>query len=182
MISRRDITTFTIYSLNPFNGLRGLCDRSVASTEKIMITQRLKIRQNNLPHWQQGGCVYYITFRSIRERLTESALDRIKDVILHDHNRKYRLYITVIMPDHVHMFVSSIPDISPAQLIQVVKSITARKTFERFPGIRRMLWGGALWERDYFVMSSGTGTTDEMIRKYIKEQTNHANDMPNLFG
>ena len=87
-----------------------------------------------------------------------------------------------VMPDHVHMFVSSIPDISPAQLIQVVKSITARKTFERFPGIRRMLWGGALWERGYFVMSSGTGTTDEMIRKYIKEQTNHANDMPNLFG
>ena len=87
-----------------------------------------------------------------------------------------------VMPDHVHMFVSSIPDISPAQLIQVVKSITARKTFERFPEIKRILWGGALWERGYFVMSSGTGTTDEMIRKYIKEQANHANDMPNLFG
>jgi len=75
-----------------------------------------------------------------------------------------------VMSDHVHMFVSASPDVSPARLVQIVKRITARKTFERFPGIKRLLWGGALWERGYFVMSSGTGTTDEMIRKYIKEQ------------
>ena len=32
-------------------------------------------------------------------------------------------------------------------------------------------------------MSSGTGTTDEMIRKYINEQRDQsANDKPNLFG
>ena len=87
-----------------------------------------------------------------------------------------------VMPDHVHMFVSALPNVSPAHLIQIVKSITARKTFERFPGIKSILWGGALWERGYFVMSSGTGTTDEMIRKYIKEQRDYANDQPNLFG
>jgi putative transposase len=75
-----------------------------------------------------------------------------------------------VMSDHVHMFVSALPDVSPARLIQVVKSITARKTLERFPGIKRLLWGGALWERGYFVMSSGTGTTDEMIRKYTKNK------------
>jgi len=35
----------------------------------------------------------------------------------------------------------------------------------------------------YFVMSSGKGTTDEMIRKYIKDHRSHtANDQPNLFG
>ena len=88
-----------------------------------------------------------------------------------------------VMDDHVHMFVSALPNVSPAELIQVVKSITARKIFERFPGIKRILWGGALWERGYFVMSSGTGTTDEMIRKYINEQRDQsANDKPNLFG
>jgi putative transposase len=81
------------------------------------------------------------------------------------------------------MFVSAAPEIAPAKLVQIIKSITARRVFERFPGIKRILWGGALWERGYFVMSSGTGTTDEMIHKYIKEQRNQsANDMPNLFG
>ena len=88
-----------------------------------------------------------------------------------------------VMPDHVHMFASAPPDMAPARIIQMMKSITARKVFERFPGIKRILWGGALWERGYFVMSSGTGTTDEMIRKYVKEhRKQEANDQPNLFG
>jgi len=89
-----------------------------------------------------------------------------------------------VMPDHVHMFVSACPEMAPARMIQIVKSITARKMFLRFPGIKKMLWGGALWVRGYFVMSSGTGTTDEMIRQYIKEQRapSQANDQPNLFG
>ena len=83
-----------------------------------------------------------------------------------------------VMPDHVHLFVSAVPENSPAHLLQVIKSITAREVFKRFAGIKRFLWGGALWERGYFVMSSGTGTTDEMIRQYIKNQRSHsdAND------
>ena len=89
-----------------------------------------------------------------------------------------------VMPDHVHLFVSTVPELSPAHLAQVVKSITAREVFKRFPGIKKMLWGGALWERGYFVMSSGVGTTNEMIRRYIKEHrgTQGATDQPNLFG
>ena len=88
-----------------------------------------------------------------------------------------------VMPDHVHLFVSAPPDVAPAEIVQVVKSITARKVFERFPSVKRRLWGGALWERGYFVMSSGPGTTDEMMRRYIKDQRGgSANDQPNLFG
>jgi len=89
------------------------------------------------------------------------------------------------MPDHVHLFVSASPDMSPAEIVQGAKSITAKKVFERFPGIKRILWGGALWERGYFVMSAGSGTTDEMVRKYIKDQRRgeqEATDEPNLFG
>ncbi len=90
-----------------------------------------------------------------------------------------------VMPDHVDLFVSASPEVSPAKLIQTVKSITARGAFRRFPSIKRMLWGGALWERGYFVMSSGSGTTDEMIRRYIRDQRREgsANDKePNSFG
>ena len=95
----------------------------------------------------------------------------------------FRVLELAVMPDHVHLFVAASPNVAPAGLIRTVKSITARKTFERYPSVKRILWGGAFWERGYFVMSSGTGTTDEMIRKYIKEQNDdQANDQPNLFG
>jgi putative transposase len=87
------------------------------------------------------------------------------------------------MPDHVHLFVSALPDVSPAGLIQKIKGITAREAFRRFSGLKRLLWGGALWEGGYFAMTSGTGTTDETILQYIKEQRDHsANDQSNLFG
>ncbi len=88
-----------------------------------------------------------------------------------------------VMPDHVHMFVSATPEIAPAEIVRIVKSITAREVFKRFPGMKKMLWGGNLWERGYFVMSSGTSTTNEMIEQYIKQQRlPQANDQPNLFG
>ena len=50
-----------------------------------------------------------------------------------------------VMSDHVHMFVSATPEISPAKIFQVFKSITARAMFKRFPSNKRLLWGGALW-------------------------------------
>ena len=89
-----------------------------------------------------------------------------------------------VMPDHVHMFVSAAPEMAPARIVQTVKSITGREIFKKFPGIKKMLWGGNLWTRGYFVMSSAVGTTDEMIRRYIKKQRSdeRASDGPNLFG
>ena len=105
--------------------------------------------------------------------------------LLYEIAERYEFVIIekAVMPDHVHIFVSAAPEVSPATIAQTIKSITAKKVFERFPGIKKILWGGALWERGYFVMSSGTGTTDEMIRKYIVDQRRAgANDKPNLFG
>ena len=89
-----------------------------------------------------------------------------------------------MMHDHVHLFVSAPPSVAPASLVQSVKSITAKQVFKRFLGIKKTLWGGALWERGYCVISSGTGTTNEMIRQYIKghAKQNNASDEPNLFG
>ena len=76
-----------------------------------------------------------------------------------------------LMQNHMHMFVTAHPDVSPTMIVQTVKSITARRMFARFPSIKKTLWGGgALWVRGYFVMSSGTGTSGDMICQYIKEQ------------
>ena len=77
-----------------------------------------------------------------------------------------------VMPDHIHMFVAATPDLSPSRIAKIVKGITAKRLFERFPSIKNQLWGGHLWTRGYFVMTSGEGTTDEMILRYIKEQRN----------
>jgi len=72
----------------------------------------------------------------------------------------------------VHLFTLAQPNDLLATLIQKIKSITSRGAFYRFPNLKRILWSGGFWERGYFVMSSGTGTTDEMICQYIKDHSN----------
>ena len=54
--------------------------------------------------------------------------------------------------------------------LEEAAGISKFKSRKESAGLKKYLWGGALWERGYFVMSSGKGTTDEMVRKYIREQ------------
>ncbi len=80
-----------------------------------------------------------------------------------------------IMEDHVHIFVEAPPRYSPAQVVQVMKSISAREAFKKFPKLRKQLWAGELWNDGYFVRSVGDRVTADVIRKYIEYQT-HEDD------
>jgi putative transposase len=76
-----------------------------------------------------------------------------------------------IMEDHVHIFVGAPPRYSPAELVQVMKSISAREVFKKFPKLRKQLWAGELWNDGYFVRSVGDNVIADVIRKYIEYQT-----------
>jgi len=75
-----------------------------------------------------------------------------------------------VMEDHVHVFLSVPPRYSPARVMQIMKSISARELFGRFPWVRRKLWGGEFWGDGYFVRSVGDQVTTEIIRRYIRYQ------------
>ena len=80
-----------------------------------------------------------------------------------------------VMEDHVHLFVSCPPRYSPARVMQILKSVSARELFARFPWLRRKLWGGELWGDGYFVRSVGDQVTAEIIRRYIRYQKSARN-------
>ena len=72
--------------------------------------------------------------------------------------------------DHIHMVIRSEPKISPSQVMQVIKSISARQFFKLRPEIKRKyFWGGKLWTQSYFVETIGNAT-EEVIRKYVQDQ------------
>ena len=54
--------------------------------------------------------------------------------------------------------------------LNVVKGITGRKLFERFPEIRNQLWKGELWNHSYYVETIGS-VSEENIRRYIEHQS-----------
>ena len=75
-----------------------------------------------------------------------------------------------VMADHVHLFLSAPPRYGPARIVQMLKSLTARELYDRFPQLERRLWGGNIWQAGYFVRSVGDEVTAEIIRRYIRYQ------------
>jgi putative transposase len=73
-----------------------------------------------------------------------------------------------VKEDHVHLFLSAPPRYSPARVVQVIKSISAKVVFKEFPEVKKQLWGGEFWSDGYFVRSVGDKVTSEVIRRYIE--------------
>ena len=88
---------------------------------------------------------------------------------------EFRIDTMEVMEDHVHVFVEVPPRYSPARVVQVMKSVSAREVFRKFPDLRKQLWAGELWNDGYFVRSVGDKVTADIIRKYIEYQT-HEDD------
>ena len=87
----------------------------------------------------------------------------------------FRIDTMEVMEDHVHIFIEVPPRYSPARVVQVMKSISAREIFSKFPDLRKQLWAGELWNNGYFVRSVGDKVTADIIRKYIEYQA-HEDD------
>ena len=75
-----------------------------------------------------------------------------------------------VMEDHVHVFIEAPPAYAPAQVVQILKSISAREVFKKFPKLRKAMWSGMIWSDGYFVRSVGDKVTADVIRKYIQYQ------------
>ena len=74
-----------------------------------------------------------------------------------------------VSPDHIHMLLSSPPDLSPAKLVQYIKGRSSRKLQDEFPELRKRYWGQHLWARGYFCATVGA-VSEKTIREYIENQ------------
>jgi len=96
---------------------------------------------------------------------------KLKDIIQkigYDYNIEIvKLEIPV---DYIHMVVRSEPKVSPSQIMQIIKSISARKFFSLCSEIKKKyFWGGKLWTQSYFVETIGNAN-ENTIRAYVQNQ------------
>ena len=68
--------------------------------------------------------------------------------------------------DHVHLFLSSLPKYSPADIMRIVKGNTSRVLLSEFSDILR---SPTVWTRSYFVSTAGN-VSSETIRRYVENQ------------
>ncbi len=71
-----------------------------------------------------------------------------------------------IMPDHVHLFLSTDPDVAPNQIAHRLKGYTSHVLRQEFPHLIRL---PALWTRSYFVSTAGM-VSSRTIEQYVAAQ------------
>ena len=73
--------------------------------------------------------------------------------------------------DHIHVFCGGPPRLSPLRVVSIIKSIIARRIFERFPRLKKdELWGGEFWSDGKYIGTVGKATSEKTIRSYIRNQ------------
>jgi len=73
--------------------------------------------------------------------------------------------------DHVHALISLHPSITPAKLINTLKTVSSRMIKKNFgPELKKHYWGtNALWSRSYCLLSVG-GAPIDVLKEYIENQ------------
>lgn len=112
---------------------------------------------------------YHIVFCPKRRKpvLVDELCDQLKYIIQENVNKcGGKIESLAIMPDHVHIFVSCPPTISPHILVKNIKGGSAKILREMFPNLKKM---PALWSRSYYVGTVGF-VSESVIKNYIDSQ------------
>ncbi len=129
----------------------------------------------NLKHART--CVYNVNYHIVwsvkyrRKVLTEDIENYLKELLQEIAlDKGFEIAISEIgEQDHVHVFVSAHPKIAPSYIVKMLKGISGRKLFLKFPEIKQNLWKGRLWNSSFYLETIGS-ISETAIKKYIENQ------------
>jgi putative transposase len=124
--------------------------KSQSGSKGVPPVSEFKIAKRNLPHWQEPGGVYFLSW-SCKKGLILSPDERTiaLNALRYWDGRKWRVFAAVVMPDHVHLLAQPLShpqggSIDLGEIIHSVKSFSAHQ-INRF---RRRT--GPVWEQERY--------------------------------
>lgn len=145
------------------------------------------VKQDNhilKPH-NKSLLLYHIVFpvKYRKKIITEEVEKTIKEVCIGiDIGYEIKFIEIGLDTDHIHFLIQGIPDMSVAQIVNIIKSVTARELFKRYPDIKKQLYGGNLWTAGYYVNTVGEYANREIIINYVKNQGNQEKDYKKIYS
>ena len=127
--------------------------------------------QSGKTRWTHYSIAYHFVWipRYRREILTGEIQKATKELILEAAERNGFTMIEIETDeDHVHVFVSAKPSVSPAKIAGILKGYSSRYLRERFPKLKKICGKDHLWTQAYYVGTAGQ-VSAEVIRRYISE-------------
>lgn len=123
------------------------------------------------PHCRSALGYHFVFVTKRRQRVfagkVEMALKRILSEISAANG--YILEIAGVDRNHVHIFVTAPPKVSPSEIARRIKGASAQRMRLIFPWLTQRLPGGSLWSPSYFVASVGD-ISEGAVRRYIAHQ------------
>ena len=117
---------------------------------------------------------HMVTAVKYRKALLKSEVEACIKETLKGISKRYEIIIDEVGFDqnNIHIFCGAPPRMSPLQVISIIKSITARKIFERLPRLKKEeLWGGEFWSDGKSIGTVGEATSETTIRNYIRKHS-----------
>jgi REP element-mobilizing transposase RayT len=117
-----------------------------------------------------------------RAVITQEVDEKLKEICVGIEERYEIQFLEIgTEKNHVHFLVQSVPSYSPAEIVQKIKSITARKIFEACPEVKKALWGGEFWTRGYFVGTVGEHGDEKVIGEYVRNQGRNLEEYTKIY-
>ena len=115
-----------------------------------------------------------VTSVKYRKTLLNTEVEECIKETLQGISERYEIIIDEVGFDrnHVHLFCGGPPRLSPLRIISIIKSVTAREIFKRFPKLKKEeLWGGEFWSDGKYIGTVGEAASEKVIRRYIRNQS-----------
>ena len=122
------------------------------------------------------GYVYSLQYHIVwctkyRRRVLKDGLDQELKEMLEDMAVEYKFTILAmeVMPDYVHLLLDCKPQFLISDMVKIFKGATARYMFIRHPELKKILWGGHLWNPSYCAVTV-SDRSREQVARYIETQ------------
>lgn len=115
---------------------------------------------------------HFVFVTKYRKVVLSHEVDIVMRQICLEIEKRYEIRFLEIGTDenHVHFLIQTKPVYSPAKIVQIIKSITAREIFKQRPEVKLKLWGGQFWTDGYYVNTVASYGSENAVRDYIKSQ------------
>lgn len=122
-------------------------------------------------------CTYRIRYHMVFVvKYRKAIIDRekmafLKHILIEIGERYWFKFDAIgVEKDHFHVVLGAAPRYSPSRIMQIIKSITAREFFKKYPEIKKQLWGGEFWTDGGHIDTVSEYGGLEKIRRYVEEQ------------
>lgn len=127
------------------------------------------IRSNHCTYDTHYHIVFPVKYR--KALLTHAVTKAIREIAA-DISERYDIEFEQLGTDlnHIHILCSFHPKLSGGDVVRIFKSITAKQLFQRFPELKKDLWGGEFWTDGYYIATVSKRADWTTVERYVANQ------------